>query len=461
MVPGHRPTTPRRHYAADDYLTRYGESSPYTLRIDTPRPRARWEGRREGSQTRAAHAGTPVLFERQIFEVMRCERSRRGDRFVYLLAPWDESFPLRPPDEYTPESCEREAAEHRKRLRQGTTARILRLLAPLVALLPARDQRALERELGFPAVRATLVSGAALWSASTAVVVAGMAQSFAPRPLPGLAWAGTALPWAGYLAFESAVRFISAIRVDEPMGSLPVWLPIETVRALRRSLSPESRAERRRARLEQIRSRDVLANARDEVRALETADGTDALEVISLLPKPHWTINQTAIYLGEICYYLAERETRDGADGPRYVFRLRRPEEEMFFREVAHYDPLEVRSLAAERKRQARGTWVETFAPLFGFLDAALQARLAERYDYDPRRATLSSVVIGVVVGVTGTLVPLTYLERFGFADLLVLVGGVLLLVESIGRARRLNAEEIRGGFLGRLLGPLAERLLD
>lgn len=457
----HRSTAPRRHFAGGDYLTRYPESAPYALRIDTPRPKPGWEARQEGSQLRAVHAGTPVLFEGRTFEVRVRERSPRGDRWVYLLAPWDDRLPLRPPHEYDRESCEREAAEHRRRQLERRDAHLLLLFAPLVALLPAGDQRRLERELGFPAVRATLASGVLLLSASAAVIVAGMAQSAAGGTLPGLGWTVSALPWAVYFALESGVRFLSAIRFDEPMGSLPVWLPIETVRALRRALDPESRQERKREEQVRRRSSDDLAGARDAVGTAMAADGVEVLEVVSLLPKPHWTINVTAIYIGETCYYLAGREVRDAPDGPRYVFHLRQPDGEMFFREVVHYDPIEVRALAAERRRQERSTWVETFAALFGFLDAGLQERLAERFEYDPQGATRSSVVAGLVLGLAGTFVPLRYLASFGVTDLLILVGGLALLAESVVRARRLVAGEIRGGALGRLLRPLAERLLD
>jgi len=459
-VATHPPTTPRRHFAAGEYVTRYAESAPYPLRIDTPREKPGWEGGRPGDQIHATHAGTPVLFEASYWEVVHRERAPHGGRWVYLLAPWDERYPLRPPREYSPEACEREAAEYRRSLERSALARTLRFLGPLVALLPAHDQRALERELAFPAVRWTLVSSAFLWSASTALVVAGVAQAFSPGRLPGLAWAVPALPLTSYFAFESFVRFVSAMRFDEPMGSLPVWLPIETVRAVRRALAPQSRLDRRRQRQERARPREILEGARDEVRRRETAEGVTELEVISLLPKPHWTINGTAVYVDDVCYYLAERAVRDTPDGPRHVFLLRRPEEEMLFREVAHYHPEEVRSLHAERRRQALGTWVETFAPLYGFLDAPTQDRLAQRFGYDAARSTRSSIFIGVVVGLTGIVAALSYLSSFGLGDLLVLVRAVLLLGESISRARSLQAGEIRGSALGRLLRPLAERLL-
>lgn len=456
----HRPTTPRRHFAAGEYLTRYAESAPYRLRIDTPREKPGWQARRPGDQIHAAHAGTPVLFESTYWEVVLRERAAHGERWVYHLAPWDERYPLRPPREYSKESCEREAAEYRRSVERSAVARTLRVLGPVIALLPAHDQRTLEHELAFPAVHWTLVSSAVLWSASTAIVVAGIAQTFSPGRLSGLAWAVPALPFAAYFAFESFVRFLSAMRFNEPMGSLPVWLPLETVRAVRRALAPESRLERLRQRQERARPQETLEGGRDEVRTRETAEGVSEIEVTSLLPKPHWTINQTAIYVDDICYYLAEREIRDTPDGPRHVFVLRRPEEEMLFRDVAQYVPEEVQALHAERRRQALGTWVETFAPLFGFLDASTQGRLAKRFSYDAGRSTRSSIVIAVVVGLTGAVAALSYLSSFGVGDLLVLSGAVLLLGESIARARRLSAGEIQGSALGRLLRPLAERLL-
>jgi hypothetical protein len=229
---------------------------------------------------------------------------------------------------------------------------------------------------------------------------------------------------------------------------------------VRHELALENRQARRRERQKRARADDAMAGARDQVRQVATADGGEELEVTSLLPKPHWTIDKTAIYVGDACHYLAGREIHDTPDGPRYLFRLRRPEEEMHFREVAHYDPTEMQTLYAEERRLDRSAWVETLAPLFGYLDPSIQARLAERYEYDVERATRSSIVIGIVVGLTATVVPLRYLTSLGLVDVLVLAAGIALLAESIVRARRFVAGEMRGAVLGKLLRPLGEKLV-
>jgi hypothetical protein len=110
---------------------------------------------------------------------------------------------------------------------------LLSALAPLVSLLPAADQRRLELELGFPAARGTLLGAVLALAGSFGVLLLGMSQTFGRGADPGLDWAVDALPFALFFVVESLARLWVALQLGEPMGSLPVWLPVSLVRGLR------------------------------------------------------------------------------------------------------------------------------------------------------------------------------------------------------------------------------------
>jgi hypothetical protein len=109
-----------------------------------------------------------------------------------------------------------------------------------------------------------------------------------------------------------------------------------------------------------------------------------------------------------------------------------------------------------------RRTWVETFAPFWGLLDAATQRRLAELYGFDaPRHTAWSALGVGLFATFDGFLA-FHYLgsRQGGPADLLMLLAAACLVWESLVRLRRSRSGEPAGSVLGWMLKPLARRLL-
>jgi hypothetical protein len=220
----------RLPFAAGDGLTRYDPGSPVALRIDSPWEKP-WKARLPGGATSAPFPGTTILFEEALYEVVGAEAV--GDRFLYLLRPWEEASPTRQVLPYSVESCEaaaREREEHLRRLRQG---HFLSWLSPLVGLLPGEDQRRIERDHGISASRATLLSALILLGPSVLAVVRGLATLMADRA--GLAhevpW-DTLMPLSSYLMVESLVRLGAAGYAGEPLGSLFVAFPTLAFRAV-------------------------------------------------------------------------------------------------------------------------------------------------------------------------------------------------------------------------------------
>jgi hypothetical protein len=228
----------RRHLGAGCFVTRLpdGEGDGCRLRIDAPREQPGWRPRRWAEPTLPELAGTAVFFEDDLLEVVRAE-PQSGAGWSYFLAPWDDAHPLRGMVVYGAEECRREAADRARRQRAQGVAAVLTVLAPLVALLPAADQRRLELELGFPAARGTLLGAVLALAGSFGVLVLGMSQTFGRGIDPGLAWAVDALPFALFFVIESLVRLWVALQLGEPMGSFPVWLPVSLVRGVRAARS--------------------------------------------------------------------------------------------------------------------------------------------------------------------------------------------------------------------------------
>lgn len=467
-APGSNPGEPspvRRPYAAGDYLTRYPAGHPYRLRVDSPIPKAHWHPREQATTTRPTFPGTPVLHEGVYYEVTRAEAPHgSGGRWCYYLGEWDPGFPLRQPQEYSPQECHRLLAQWQDRQRRQGRSRMLILLGPLLGLLPAADQKRLENEYGTPALGNTLLSAFLLWAPSTVFVILAMSQQFGS----GFGARSSALEWATryqlvfyYFFLESALRALSAMKFGEPLGSLPVFLPLETVRAVRQALDPQYRRGVARRRAASRGKSAVFAQVRDEVRPSSQPDYD--LEIVSLLDKLHWTANQTGIRYGDSMYLLRHRDVLGEGQDTRYRFFLEKADEEVFFRSVCDYTPEEVRDLFLAKRREERRTWVQTFAPLWGFLDADLQADLEEIYGFDSRRFTRFSILAGAVVAAlvcwsAGS--SLVVGSGTGW-DLLALLGGVYWLLESLLRWQSWSRGEIQGGFLGHWLRPAARWLLD
>ncbi len=457
---------PRRQpYAAGDGLTRYPSGSafspmvPVVLRIDSPWEKP-WKARLPGGAMAAPFPGTAIEFEGALYEVVRAEATGNGPPYIYLLAPWEEESP-RQVIPYSVEACERAARERAERQRRIRIAHGLSWLSPVVGLLPADLQRSIEREYNVSAHRATLTSGLTLLGPSLYAVVRGVAMLMAqgqagPRDFPWDLW----LPLSSYLLLESLFRLGVVGYANDSLGELFVSLPILAFQVLRRVI-----AERRQTKPHPpgASSHHLLNEARDEVNALPEG----RREILSLLPKPHWG-SSTGVLADDRWHRLESREEveREGGRWHRFVLApTAEPEEEVSFRSRVEHRPEEVRDLHRQGLLFRKQTWVETFAPLWGLLDAATQRRLAELYGYDPPRHTAwSALGVAILAGAEG-LLALRYLgARQGgpaaLADLAMLLAAVYFVFESLARLQRARSGEPAGSVLGWVLVPFARRLV-
>ncbi len=200
-----------------------------------------------------------------------------------------------------------------------------------------------------------------------------------------------------------------------------------------------------------------LLTARDRIRPLDHPEYD--LEVVSRLPKDHWTANVTGIeYHGE-AYILLERELLQTPDGPRHRFLLQKPRHNVLFKQYVRYHPEEVRDVYRAQERAKTATWVETFALLWGFTSGPVQQRLAGQYNYDPKKWTKGSIIGGAVFGAA-----LAFNSGRGIAgggeQIVGLALGVYILWEAAVRWSKFRAGELPGSLLGVVLEPLAKRCL-
>ena len=208
---------------------------------------------------------------------------------------------------------------------------------------------------------------------------------------------------------------------------------------------------------------DLFGGAPGDAEALRSSDevtlvdgAPPRLEIISRLPKPHWT-RATGIRYRERWYRLAESSTAARAGSTVQLFRLEEDPEALSMRGATEYDPREVLTLEWERRRARQATWVETFAPLWGLLDVASQDRLAAAYDFDPRRASQLSILAAALGGAALAGLAGSYLASGagGFFDLVALLAGGVVALDALRRALVM----LGGGRTGSVLAPVVRPL--
>jgi hypothetical protein len=463
----------RASFGSEDVLTRFAPGSEFSLQIDSPWEKPGWRARVPAGWTAPEFPGSAVFFEGAFYEVKRAQ-ARGGRGGTYLLAPWDERFPLRTIFEYSPEACARLIAQRAAGRRHARMSWVFFLLSPILGLLPGVDQQEIERLYNVSATGGTLASALGLLG------IAGISLGLGAVDLlfggdGGRGSAGSPgspagfgdgllrlLPWtrllapAAAVAVDSLVRLVIATHEKRPIGSVFVAGPLALLRAVREAVTAGrvpglSRRMRRR--------RDfLLREARDEVRPLGEGGG---LRVKSLLPKPHWGA-RTAVRYGERLFCLGGTATEEGTDGPIFVFDLEPAPADLLPAALIDYRPEEVREVFRRALLDEKRTWIETFAPIWGLLDAPRQWRLADLYGFAPLRQTLvSAAALGATAGWL-VLLALTHLGhgRGDAADLVVLAGAGYIAVESAVRLRRWWRGEPCGSVLGRLLAPWAERFM-
>ena len=450
-------TTGRCHIGGDVYFTLLDSGAP---QVDVGFAVADWKPAIPARHQRAAFPGTAMLVDGSWYEIYRvAPLAGAPHRTAYHLRPWDDAHVIRTAFELTSEACDALTREHRERQQRLARGAALRYVPFLTGLLPAEDQKHLESELGVPANRATMISAVVIMLPSVIVVMATIALALGTHfgefqdLVKKLALYS---PLALYLGLESYARMHS-VGGNEPMGSLPVALPVHLFHALRRMNVPREQLAAKRAARPPA---DGMLAARDQVRALDHPEAD--LEVLSRLPKDHWTLGVTGIeYQGE-AYVLIERSLLETPDGPRHRFLLQKPRHEILFKSYVRYRPEEVRDVYRAQQRAKTATWVETFALFFGLTSGATQERLGRLYSYDPQRwsrsSTVGTAILGLLLAVRGAGRMLEGVADGGDAG--VLFGGIFLLWESVLRHSKLLHGEVRGSLFGVLLEPLAKRCL-
>jgi len=159
--------------------------------------------------------GTAVLLDGAPFEV--ADRQRAGLGEAWTLRPWPEGEAMRgvfPLDEAWVAGLERErAGDRRARLRWW-----LLPLVPLLGSVPASLQSVWERQWGFPAAMATMLSALGELALATVGVVHVLASAVSGTGMATgpLTWLGLASP---PLLVEAFVRLKHVAAAGEPIGS--------------------------------------------------------------------------------------------------------------------------------------------------------------------------------------------------------------------------------------------------
>jgi hypothetical protein len=466
----HAPVAPapgqREEFAAGDTLVRFPSADIARLLILSPIAKPGWHGRSEGTATRVLFPGSGVLFEGAYYEVRRIVPTAK-DGHRYELWAWEDRFPLREVFDYTREECVRVEAAVRAALRKQAAAHTLAWLMPLVGLLPARLQLAIEEEYGLPAARSTFWSATILLGTCTFMTLAGIQAALSlmmagPRPGPFSLVALRYLALAFYLVVESIVRYRLSFPAGVVMGSAPVALPLLLVLAIKDALAPR-KADSADVPEPEVRG-TVAATAVDTVADLP--DGR--LEIRSLLPKPHWGM-RSAIHFRDAWWMLDEKtelpagEARDSDGETRpWRFLLAPWPEHVLVQEPHEYSLEEVRWLAYDAARERHRPTVEVLGPLFGLLPPELQRPLAEVYGHDARSSTARSL-IGVAFCSGFALVVAAGRVLQGAsttADIVIGLAAGILLVETAVRTAAWLRGEISGSVLAVVVRPLAQHLL-
>jgi hypothetical protein len=194
-------------------------------RLRCLQPKA-WVARKPAARGAAAHPGTALRWEDDLWEVVSAEDAPGGG-VSYELARWDDQHAIRVLLPYDETSEAERVADVRGLAKKRSGAWVAYLLSPIVGLLPGRVQERLETELGVRATTLTVASILAPFAAGTFALVMTLASGFGP----GLQSGGPAfeplLPLVALLLPESILRLVVAMAQGRPIGSvlgLPLYL---------------------------------------------------------------------------------------------------------------------------------------------------------------------------------------------------------------------------------------------
>ena len=450
----------RTPFAAGDYLTRYPPGQTYALRIDAPFEKQGWKTRTFSPGGHVIFPGSTIEFEEILYELVFQEHVPGPPVTVrYYLNPWDDRFPIRFQFHYNKEECLNAAKHHRDTVRSNRQNLMLGFFAPVVGMLPAEDQIKIANRFGMQATRMTFSSGLLLLPFAGYAVVFLALNLIYGAPLPGPGWMHWLYPFAFYFFAESLLRMFTSAKLDEPTGSLFVAVPVLLWRSIQRIWDPKAKQKAfENLQPQDSRGRDLLRNATDEILP---AQDEQHIEIISLLPKPHWT-PKVAIALNGVWYGLVKSEKAGKQNSIIYKFLLKRAPEGTWFSSVIDYDPEEVKMLFREKRRKELKTWVDTFAFLWGLLNRQEQTRLEELYEFDVlkfTRITLFSIVVLATANLVVSLINLTAGVASSLDIWLLLLSGFFLL-ESYSRWKEWRSGQPSGSVLAFFVRPFARKLL-
>jgi hypothetical protein len=307
---------------------------------------------------RPGHPGTAVRIGEDLFEVVAAEKS--GDEWVYRLEPWTGLDTIRVYVEWG-ERSEREFIAALRGDRAHERKSFLAWAAqPFLGFLPAKDQRRLSQTAGMDPGRATF------WSAALETAVAfPFAVLFVINMVTaGAGGMGLSIPaWAGLLAmagtFEGAFRLAAALSTGEPMGSLALaFLDFR------------------------LRSKDPRYVPADEILPMG-----DVLDVVSPVPKVWWERAGGVTFRGEP-YFLAG----SGREKAGFSYRFRKSARGEGGEGEGAGERFPVLDPEMEKVRNRSSELSYVFAPIWGFLPAAMQKSLEFYGRYRPRPCVVLSV---------------------------------------------------------------------
>jgi hypothetical protein len=365
--------------------------------------------------------GTAVLLAGVPFEVV--DRQRAGSGEAWTLHPWPEGEAMRgvfPLDEAWVAGLERErVGDRRARLRWW-----LLPLVPLLGSVPASLQSVWERQWGFPAAMATMLSALGELALATVGVVHVLASAVSGTGMAAgpLTWLGVASP---VLLVEAFVRLKHVAAAGEPIGSA-LSLPLAL-------LAPARQA--------------AVSGSAPEVRGFDRDAGS--LELGSPIHRADWSADGVLWYRDDP-YRLASV----GREGRGWIYAFGRLEAAAEGPALRLLPPAG-RPLPSTRGHPpglARSTVATALACL---APRDLQEAWARRIDVRPVLLT----VLGAGAECCGALINLE--SGAGTGSSVALALNLVVLVEGMTRfTLLLGSGRPAGSVLGLALRPLLARLL-
>jgi hypothetical protein len=452
----------RIQFGDGDYLTRYPAGHHYELRIESPFEKPGWKARSFSTIGQAIFPGTAIEFEGLYYEIILQDfDSGPPSMMSYYLKRWDDTHTIRAQFHYSEEESQKLNQSRRRQTQTNQITVLLQILSPVLGMLPAEDQSRISNHFGIPATQMTSISALSMLLLAGYLMFFSIAHAIGGAPLPGPEWLHGIYPFGFYFLIECLLRMMTSMKLEEPIGSLPVALPLLCIRAIRQSFD----AEYKQRQLVAMKSpgqkyQKILAQARDEVLKV-TSDDHD-LEVISLLPKGHWNARLGIGYNGEWYGLVGSEKIRQGSH-TRYRYFLKKAEEGTWFASVREYDPDEVKALLREKRRTDLKTWVDTFAPVWGLLSRNDQVRLEELYDFDALKFTKVTIAILGLFGAINLIICITKIAVHvaGRVDAWIVLPALFLTLESALRWSEVRKGEPAGSALGILIRPFATTLLQ